>query len=748
MNHFANIVRRLMPAMLALAMLTILAPDGFARSNEGIAAKPNIVLIYTDDVDCETVFGQFPKQESATIQFKNLKQLARQGTRFSNFHVTTPVCGPSRACLYTGQYAHHNRCKVNDPKLVYAQGFTGGFKTFDPKHELAIWLKDAGYTTAQVGKYLHSDFVPDYDNGIQWKDIIPPGWDYFRISLGSKYFEFPCYIKSTDTIVKQNKDVYRTDWDIRNAIEVIDDYSKDKNNRSPLFLCWTPIASHITGPGEPMTAPRHKSMYLDAEIPELYKRLNAQVKNPIEEMSSVAVPDADRVLQVTRMYRDRLRATESIDEGIGKLRTALKKQGMLENTIFIFTSDHGFRFAQNKHFGKRWPYDRITRVPFIVTGPGVPKDRQCDTLLANIDIAPTIVKLAGGEPPASCDGKSFANLIFDPDQAPTFKRDGILIENWGNATSFGAVLPATYSSIRTQDQIYTEWASGGREFYDLKKDPQQTVNLYPDLAPTEQNQFAQRMRALRCSDSPPELNEIFCSEKNRHKRLCGSIEPVVFSGFVESDAGTKSVEMEVKCKRTNEFWNGKDWSAVPSRIPATLDQPNGLVSQWKFSLDTREHFDQFLSIPETRDATFSVIATDLKGRQTISEDVKDFTLAFADPETTIVSYKYDVSADRFTASGTAVGVKTVPFVRVAMQNPNTKEFWNGSTWSDKYCHMDADLTQPERGGEYLWSLSVPFPNSPRVILIARAYNEVNESDYSPAVKVCKLMDVEYQRPEP
>lgn len=740
MSQFARIARQLTPPLMAFVMLSLLAKAVSAQTASVSKPKPNIVLIYTDDVDCETVFGQFPKQESATVKFKNLKLLAEQGTRFSNFHVTTPVCGPSRACLYSGQYAHRNQCKVNDPKVIYAQGFTGGYKTFDPQNELAIWMKNAGYTTAQVGKYLHSDFVPDYEKGISWRDLIPPGWDYFRISLGSKYFEFPYYIKSTNTVKHSNRE-YRTDWDVRNAIDVIEKHSTSNSNR-PLFLCWTPIAAHITGPGEPMAAPRHKRMFVDSEIPEFQKRLNSQVINPIEEMSSVAAPDADRVAQVTRMYRDRLRATKSIDEGIGQLRLRLKSKGMLKNTIFVFTSDHGFRFAQNKHFGKRWPYDRITRVPFIVSGPGVPKDRDCDTLLANIDIAPTLVKLAGGETPTSCDGKSFSNLIYNPDQNPTFKRDGILIENWGNATSFGAVLPATYCSIRTHDKIYTEWASGGREFYDLKVDPQQAVNLYPDLEKEKQNEFADRMRQLRRTDSRPKFNEIFCSEKNPHKRICGSIAPVVFSGFIESDAGTKTVEIEFQCKKTNEYWNGKQWSAIPARIPATLKQPNGLVSEWKFSLDTNTHVKLSKSIPETRETKFSVIATDLKGRQTTSRDIKEYTLAFADPETTITSYGYDAETRHFTASGTAVGVKTVPFVRVALQHPDSKQFWNGSTWSKKYSHMNAKLTLAQTGGDYSWSLSVPFPSSPSVILIARAYNELNESDHSPAMEICKLAEAE------
>jgi len=734
-----QIAIRPMPAILAVVALSFVA--SFVSATEtrpgknmpgknilGRTNKPNIVLIYSDDVDCETLFGTFPEQDSSTVQFKNLKELAKQGTRFSNFHVTTPVCGPSRACLYSGQYAHRNQCRVNDPKVIYAQGFTGGYTTFDRDHELATWMKDAGYATAHVGKYLHSDFVPDYQNGIRWRDIIPQGWDHFRVAFGSKYFNFPSYTKSADAVVKGTNNEYRTDWDIRQAIDVIEKHSSDSNEQRPLFLCWTPIAAHITSPGDPMTAPRHESLYTDAQVPDLQQRLEWRVKNPIEEMSTVAVPDAARVKQVTRMYRDRLRATQSIDEGIGKLRRELQDKGMLENTIFIFTSDHGFRLAQNMHFGKRWPYDRITRVPFFVTGPGVPKDHQCDTLLANIDIAPTLVKLAGAEPPESCDGKAFSNLIFDPDQDPSFERDGILIENWGNATSFGAVLPATYSSIRKHDCIYTEWASGGREFYDLAADPQQ-------------------QGGLRNADSLPKFTATHCTEQNRHRRLCASFEPVEFSGFVESDAGTKSVELEIKCKDTGRYWSKDGWSKELARLTANMDQANGLISSWNFSLNTFEYAKQADTrklLP--REVSVSILATDLQQRQTTVPGIMDFSLAFADPETTLDDTDFEIATRKLTVSGTARGIRTIPFVRIGVQHPLTLEYWDGTTWKEKFCQLDAEVSEPDSGKDYSWKLSVEVPKIPKVILIARAYNELNHSDYSPAMGICTLVEYEYQRP--
>jgi len=101
-------------------------------------------------------------------------------------------------------------------------------------------MKQSGYVTAHVGKYLHSDFHPDHARGITWKKLIPQGWDHFRLSLGGRYLDFPSYTKSTDVFLKTVGDEYRTDWDIRNAIEVLNSHAKGSQRDKPLLLCWSP----------------------------------------------------------------------------------------------------------------------------------------------------------------------------------------------------------------------------------------------------------------------------------------------------------------------------------------------------------------------------------------------------------------------------------------------------------------------------------------------------------------------------
>ena len=172
--------------------------------------------------------------------------------------------------------------------------------------------------------------------------------------------------------------------------------------------------------------------------------------------------------------RDSIKA---LDERIADVRKALEETGQLKNTIFIFTSDHGYELGAHRHDGKRFPYDRITKVPFIVCGKGVQRGATCDQLLGNIDIAPTLVKLAGGNVPKNIDGRAFGNLFDNPTCNLDPPRNAIMIENWELETARGMVIDALYCAMRTHKHIYTEWGNGAREYYDIEADPVSYTHL-------------------------------------------------------------------------------------------------------------------------------------------------------------------------------------------------------------------------------------------------------------------------------
>ena len=579
-------------------------------------SRPNIILIYSDDIDCESLFDDWPEQPADSIRFPVLRRLAQTGVTFTNFHVTTPVCGPSRACMVSGQYAHSNQVRVNTPDARSANGFSGGYRVFNRDHEIGNWLKKTGYTTAWVGKYLHDDFSP-IDSGVQsWRSIVPAGWDRFLCSLGGRYLRFRQIQDDQDKLVLID-DRYRTDFEAQQIVELIEtDWS---TSTQPFFLCWAPYAAHMSLDMESMSAERHRDLFED-EIPTGIRdsKQFQDIRHQPDELASIPAYPTEALERWQKIHVKRLRAMQALDEGLGQMIDALKNTGKLDNTIIVFTSDHGFSMGQHRHFGKRFPYDRITKVPFIVCGPGVPANQQCDQLLANIDIAPTLVDLAGGQRPAAVDGISFAGLIRSPQEK--INRKGIVFENWDRIWANGVQLDAVYCSLRTHHHVYTEWASGGIEFFDIAADPEQLENLYPGLNEQRRIDLKNQLRDCRATGEPgkPILSTEFIipeTYKERHV-ISASFETVPFSGFVEDDSGIDRVELELYCARIDRYWDGSRWSKDKTVVSADLSMPGGHVSRWSWSLNTgRIAFDTNERM-NRRDVTVNVIATDRENNQT------------------------------------------------------------------------------------------------------------------------------------
>ena len=180
---------------------------------------------------------------------------------------------------------------------------------------------------------------------------------------------------------------------------------------------------------------------------------------------------------INNHYRDRLRATLSFDDQLGAIVDKLEQLGQLNNTYIFVTSDNGFSLGQNRMFGKGYHFDHASRVPLLVAGPGITPDSK-HHLLAHIDLAPTIVDIAGGTIPALVDGISFKQLIDDPNSVPERNwRESILIENWETKSIFGTPILCAANTMRRYDSVYTEHATGDFEYYDLSEDPLQLEQL-------------------------------------------------------------------------------------------------------------------------------------------------------------------------------------------------------------------------------------------------------------------------------
>ena len=276
-------------------------------------------------------------------------------------------------------------------------------------------------------------------------------------------------------------------------------------------------------------------------------------------------------------YRDRLRATLSFDDQLGAIVKRLKELDQLDNTYIIVTSDNGFSLGQNRCLGKGYHFDHSTRVPLLVAGPGVTPDRK-NHLLAHIDLAPTIVDIAGGTIPSLVDGTSFKQLIDDPNSVSERAwKESVLVENWETKFIFGNTVLCAANTMRLYDSVYTEHANGDFEYYDLTVDPLQLNNSYSSLSIVGQSALAMQLRSLKTDGNPqvglssPETNEqVFKGEAK-------------LSGIIDAPFGAAHVRLALFDRASGKFWNGSSWQTDFVQVSADLGRRTNLVSTWSYN---------------------------------------------------------------------------------------------------------------------------------------------------------------------
>ncbi|MEV7400455.1 sulfatase [Streptomyces sp. NPDC091267] len=448
-NDRPQVSRRGFLAGTAAAAATAAVPaiaQVAAASTAAAAARPNILLIVTDDQPKQTEWAQ-PK----TVDW-----LAGRGVKFTNGHVTTPLCAPSRSSVLSGQYAHNHGVRNNSASYQLDQDTT-----------LPRYLKQAGYRTGLFGKFLNSWTLDDN----------PPHFEDFALLQ-------PAYVDAR--------------WNVNGAVQTINGYTTDiiknrtldfldeaANDSRPWFAYVTPFASH--GPRTP--APK----YAGTDVPDWNGR--------------PSVPEADRsdkpgyiqnatgtLADGRRIRAEQLRTLRSVDDAVQAFKDKLTSLGQLDNTLVIYIGDNGFGWADHGWTKKSVPYRAAHEVPFYLSWPagGLGAGTTDDRIVANIDIAPTVLDAAGVTPGHSQDGKSLLT---------SYSRDHLLVEWWKQGAAAGG--PPTWSSYVAKNKQYTEYydlktdangvVSGTgqlkfREHYDLAGDPHQLKNsLYQATPQDEQN---------------------------------------------------------------------------------------------------------------------------------------------------------------------------------------------------------------------------------------------------------------------
>ena len=618
--------------------------------------KPNIVLINLDDADTNIL-----SDETLAVRFPNLATLANRGLRFTNLHATTPLCGPSRACLLRGQYAHNTGILVNEPNAAVANGMPGGIRQYRDQgffeNDLSTWMQDAGYHTMMVGKFLHGDFV----------NTRPSGWDDFYSFMGSKYFDF---YKLTNEEpegkwVLSQPGVYRTNDETADALKVIQAHS-DSDSDQPFFLYLNPLAPH-NGVNQQMVDVEHYGDIWQNEMAPMDESYDeADISDKVASFENLPKIPYSWEVYIHNHYRDRLRATLSFDDQLGAIVNKLEQLDQLENTYIFVTSDNGFSMGQNRVFGKGYHFDHATRVPLLVAGPGITPDSK-NHLLAHIDLAPTIVDIAGGTIPLLVDGNSFKQLIDDPNSVSERDwQEAILIENWETKSIFGNPVLCAANTMRRFDSVYTEHATGDFEYYDLSEDPLQLTNSYSSLSMVERTVLGLGLRSLK-TDGDPQIG--ISSPEIDGQNFDGKVN---LNGIVDAPFGTASVRLALLDQASGKFWNGSSWQVGFRQVSADVGRKTSMVSTWDYAFLPAE--DQ---LPSGTVRTW-VWGYDLAGRYT-SPTSRSFTLETSPPTSEIVNPRqFATMRTRFQVRGNAFSSNQADHVRCIIRRKADGQYYTGT----------------------------------------------------------------------
>jgi N-acetylglucosamine-6-sulfatase len=470
----------------AAVVVAVVAPFAAAGAKQPEPPPPNVVVVMTDDQD-QASLPVMPNVES---------ELVGAGTTFANSFTNWPLCCPSRATFYSGQYAHNHRVLGNSAP-------DGGFARFNDDSTLPVWLQQAGYRTIHVGKYLNG-----YGQGANPSAYIPPGWnEWYAATGGTTQTVYDYVINQNGSLVNHGQAV--TDF----KQDVFTDLAVDAINRhapgGPFFLGVMYTAPHSGGPnpnpqppancgnGAPKPAPRHASAFNSQPLPTPPSLNEADVSDKPAAIQALEPIDADDFADLTRRHHCRLESVLSVDDGVGRMIQALRAAGELDNTLIIYTSDNGFFAGEHRvRTGKNRVYEEAIRVPLVIRGPGVPAGATVHDLAINADLAPTILGAAGATAGSTTDGRSLLPFAANPDR---FHGRELLIEK-GNVLEDDDPNPqsGSFAAIRTSRYVYVEYTSGERELYDLAGDPFELTNqaANPAYAPAVAA-LAERLATLR-----------------------------------------------------------------------------------------------------------------------------------------------------------------------------------------------------------------------------------------------------------
>ncbi|MBA4147963.1 MAG: sulfatase [Verrucomicrobia bacterium] len=422
--------------------------------------RPNIVFVLMDDQRWDD-FGFMGHPFART---PHIDRIAREGVRFNNAFVTTPLCSPSRASFLTGQYAH-------------THGILDNVARNEASHQLVTWprlLREVGYTTAFVGKWhMGNDDTPR------------PGFDHWVSVKGQgEYFNPELNI---DGKRKQIKNDYITDVFTDYAVDFL---KRDYDRPICLFLAHKAVHPDLTqnpdgslsdpSAGKFTPAERHQKLYANQPIPRRPNFGAPKAKPALQRPLPGLPPLSEKTATDDETVRNRLRMLAAVDESVQRIFEILEDTGKLDNTLFIFTSDGGYFYGEHGlSVERRLAYEESIRIPLLMRFPKlIQPSTGVDAMVLNIDIAPTVLELAGARIPMQMQGRSLLPILQG---SQVSWRQSFLIEYFSQTDNvFPRVQNLGYQAVRTDGWKYIHYTNidNADELYDLRRDPYEQKNLF------------------------------------------------------------------------------------------------------------------------------------------------------------------------------------------------------------------------------------------------------------------------------
>jgi len=409
-------------------------------------APLNVVVLYADDWRHDTLGCA----GNPVVKTPRLDALAKRGVRYTQACVTTSICGVSRATLFTGQWmSRHGNPAFNMFKTPWKETYPG-------------MLRAAGYWTGHVGKWHNGKFPAE-------------NYDFAREYSGRHFIKMP-----------EGKEIHVTQRNENDALEFLRTRPADK----PFCLTLAFFATHAEdgNPKQYLYQPESEPLYKDDKIPipktgsdDYFKRLPpfvATEKNEGRNRWRWRFDTPEKYQQYMKAY---YRMATEVDTTCGRVLDVLEQQGLLKNTLVIFTTDNGYFHGEHGLADKWYPYQESIRVPLIVLDPRMPvasAGTTNDAFVLNTDLAPSILSAASIAPPASMQGRDFT-VLHRLETKPAWREEFFYEHATIRNKDF---IPSSEALVR-KDWKYILWPEfNHEELFDLKADPLEESNLAADPA--------------------------------------------------------------------------------------------------------------------------------------------------------------------------------------------------------------------------------------------------------------------------